>query len=213
MIQIDLFSDVICPWCFIGKRRLERALKIRSNPRVDINWRAFQLNPDMPKNGIAREQYIEAKFGGPERAQGIYDNIRRVGETEGLEFRFDKIKRTPNTILAHRLISWSKHLKISDLVVERLFKAYFFEGLDIGSMETLIELLEELEINTEAFKSYIKTDNGLDEVSDETRFAYENGITGVPCFIFDKKYSVSGAQEPEAFFPLFDLNINEDDTE
>ena len=213
MIQIDLFSDVICPWCFIGKRRLERALKIRSNPRVDINWRAFQLNPDMPKNGIAREQYIEANFGGPERAQGIYDNIRRVGETEGLEFRFDKIKRTPNTILAHRLISWSKHLKISDLVVERLFKAYFFEGLDIGSMETLIELLEELEINTEAFKSYIKTDNGLDEVSDETRFAYENGITGVPCFIFDKKYSVSGAQEPEAFFPLFDLNINEDDTE
>ena len=213
MIQIDLFSDVICPWCFIGKRRLERALKIRSNPRVDINWRAFQLNPDMPKNGIAREQYIEAKFGGPERAQGIYDNIRRVGETEGLEFRFDKIKRTPNTILAHRLISWSKHLKISDLVVERLFKAYFFEGLDIGSMETLIELLEELEINTEAFKSYIKTDNGLDEVSDETRFAYENGITGVPCFIFDKKYSVSGAQEPEAFFPLFDLNINEDDME
>jgi predicted DsbA family dithiol-disulfide isomerase len=213
MIQIDLFSDVICPWCFIGKRRLERALKIRSNPRVDINWRAFQLNPDMPKNGIAREQYIEAKFGGPERAQGIYDNIRRVGETEGLEFRFDKIKRTPNTILAHRLISWSKHLKISDLIVESLFKAYFFEGLDIGSIETLIELLEELEINTEAFKSYIKTDNGLDEVSDETRFAYENGITGVPCFIFDKKYSVSGAQEPEAFFPLFDLNINEDDTE
>lgn len=213
MIQIDLFSDVICPWCFIGKRRLERALKIRSNPRVDINWRAFQLNPDMPKNGIAREQYIEAKFGGPERAQGIYDNIRRVGETEGLEFRFDKIKRTPNTILAHRLIAWSKHLKISDLVVESLFKAYFFEGLDIGSIETLIELLEELEINTEAFKSYIKTDNGLDEVSNETRFAYEHGITGVPCFIFDKKYSVSGAQEPEAFFPLFDLNINEDDTE
>lgn len=213
MIQIDLFSDVICPWCFIGKRRLERALKIRSNPRVDINWRAFQLNPDMPKNGIAREQYIEAKFGGPERAQGIYDNIRRVGETEGLEFRFDKIKRTPNTILAHRLISWSKHLKISDLVVESLFKAYFFEGLDIGSIETLIELLEELEINTEAFKSYIKTDNGIDEVSNETRFAYEHGITGVPCFIFDKKYSVSGAQEPEAFFPLFDLNINEDDTE
>jgi len=173
---------------------------------------SFSTKPRYAQNGIAREQYIEAKFGGPERAQGIYDNIRRVGETEGLEFRFDKIKRTPNTILAHRLISWSKHLKIPDLVVERLFKAYFFEGLDIGSMETLIELLEELEINTEAFKSYIKTDNGLDEVSDETRFAYENGITGVPCFIFDKKYSVSGAQEPEAFFPLFDLNINENDT-
>ena len=212
MIQIALFSDVICPWCFIGKRRLERALKIRSNSKVNINWRAFQLNPDMPKNGIAREQYIEAKFGGPERAKSIYDNIRRVGESEGLEFRFDKIKRTPNTVLAHRLISWSKHRESSDLVVESLFKAYFFEGLDIGSMEVLIEILEELEINTEAFRLYIETDDGIDEVSSETKFAYENGITGVPCFIFDKKYSVSGAQEPEAFFPLFDLNINGDAT-
>ena len=132
MIQIDLFSDVICPWCFIGKRRLERALNQRSNPDVDISWRAFQLNPDMPKTGMHRDHYLEAKFGGPERAKTIYENIRKTGEMEGIEFKFEKIKKTPNTVLAHRLISWSKDQKISDLVVESLFKAYFYEGRDIG---------------------------------------------------------------------------------
>ena len=207
MIQIDLFSDVICPWCFIGKRRLERALNQRSNSGVDINWRAFQLNPDMPKNGMLRDHYLEAKFGGPDRAKTIYDNIRKTGETEGIEFEFEKIQKTPNTVLAHRLITWSKDQKISDLIVESLFKAYFYEGRDIGSLETLKEILEDSNIDTESFVRYAKSDEGIDQVANDTRYAYSNGITGVPCFIFDKKYSISGAQEPEAFFPLFDLNI------
>lgn len=207
MIQIDLFSDVICPWCFIGKRRLERALNQRSNSDVDINWRAFQLNPDMPKNGMLRDHYLEAKFGGPDRAKTIYDNIRKTGETEGIEFEFEKIQKTPNTVLAHRLITWSKDQKISDLIVESLFKAYFYEGRDIGSLETLKEILEDSNIDTESFVRYAKSDEGIDQVANDTRYAYSNGITGVPCFIFDKKYSISGAQEPEAFFPLFDLNI------
>ena len=208
MIQIDLFSDVICPWCFIGKRRLERALNLRSNPDVDINWRAFQLNPDMPKTGMARDHYLEVKFGGPDRAKTIYENIRKTGEMEGIEFKFEKIKKTPNTVLAHRLISWSKDQTTSDFVVESLFKAYFYEGRDIGSLEILKEILEDLNINTDSFVRYAKSDEGIDRVANDTRYAYSNGITGVPCFIFDKKYSISGAQEPEAFFPLFDLNIN-----
>jgi predicted DsbA family dithiol-disulfide isomerase len=208
MIQIDLFSDVICPWCFIGKRRLERALNQRSNPDVDISWRAFQLNPDMPKTGMHRDHYLEAKFGGPERAKTIYENIRKTGEMEGIEFEFEKIKKTPNTVLAHRLISWSKDQKISDLVVESLFKAYFYEGRDIGLIEILKEILEESNIDAESFVRYAKSNEGIDQVANDTRYAYSNGITGVPCFIFDKKYSLSGAQEPEAFFPLFDLNIN-----
>ena len=208
MIQIDLFSDVICPWCFIGKRRLERALNQRSNPDVDISWRAFQLNPDMPKTGMHRDHYLEAKFGGPERAKTIYENIRKTGEMEGIEFKFEKIKKTPNTVLAHRLISWSKDQKISDLVVESLFKAYFYEGRDIGLIEILKEILEESNIDAESFVRYAKSDEGIDQVANDTRYAYSNGITSVPCFIFDKKYSLSGAQEPEAFFPLFDLNIN-----
>ena len=155
MIQIDLFSDVICPWCFIGKRRLERALNQRSNPDVDISWRAFQLNPDMPKTGMPRDHYLEAKFGGPERAKTIYENIRKTGEMEGIEFKFEKIKKTPNTVLAHRLISWSKDQKISDLVVESLFKAYFYEGRDIGSIEILKEILEDSNIDTESFLSHL----------------------------------------------------------
>ena len=208
MIQIDLFSDVICPWCFIGKRRLERALNQRSNPDVAISWRAFQLNPDMPKTGMPRDHYLEAKFGGPDRAKTIYENIRKTGEMEGIEFEFEKIIKTPNTVLAHRLISWSKDQKISDLVVESLFKAYFYEGRDIGLIEILKEILEESNIDAESFVRYAKSDEGIDQVANDTRYAYYNGITGVPCFIFDKKYSLSGAQEPEAFFPLFDLNIN-----
>lgn len=208
MIQIDLFSDVICPWCFIGKRRLERALKVRSEVKVNINWRAFQLNPDMPRSGMSRESYLETKFGGPERAKNIYENIRKAGESEGLDFKFEKIKQTPNTVLAHRLIAWSKQLHMADKVVEALFSAYFFEGQDIGSIETLNELVEGLDINAKHFVAYINTEEGSREVSSETKYAYENGITGVPCFIFNKKYSVSGAQEPESFFPLFDLNLN-----
>ena len=208
MLQIDLFSDVICPWCFIGKRRLERALKDRSNPNVNIDWRAFQLNPDMPKNGMSRDHYLEAKFGGSDRAKSVYENIRKAGEIEGIEFKFEKIKKTPNTVLAHRLISWSTDLKLSDLVVEALFNAYFFEGRDIGLLGILREILEELEIDTNSFVDYANSDAGIDQVSNDTRYAYANGITGVPCFIFDKKYSISGAQEPEAFFPLFDLNNN-----
>ena len=155
-----------------------------------------------------RDHYLEAKFGGPERAKTIYENIRKTGEMEGIEFEFEKIKKTPNTVLAHRLISWSKDQKISDLVVESLFKAYFYEGRDIGLIEILKEILEESNIDAESFVRYAKSDEGIDQVANDTRYAYSNGITGVPCFIFDKKYSLSGAQEPEAFFPLFDLNIN-----
>jgi predicted DsbA family dithiol-disulfide isomerase len=208
MIQIDLFSDVICPWCFIGKRRLERALKERPEVKVNINWRAFQLNPDMPRLGMSRESYLETKFGGPERAKSIYDNIRKAGKSEGLDFKFEKIKQTPNTVLAHRLIAWSKQLHMADKVVEALFSAYFFEGQDISSIETLNELVEGLDINAKYFVEYINTEEGASEVSSETKYAYENGITGVPCFIFNKKYALSGAQEPESFFPLFDLNLN-----
>ena len=111
-------------------------------------------------------------------------------------------------MLAHRLISWSTDLKLSDLVVEALFNAYFFEGRDIGLLGILREILEELDVDTNSFVDYANSDAGIDQVSNDTRYAYANGITGVPCFIFDKKYSISGAQEPEAFFPLFDLNNN-----
>lgn len=209
MTQIDIFSDVICPWCFIGKRRLERALKIRPLPDLTIQWRAFQLNPDMPAEGMSRKAYLENKFGGPERAQQIYDNIRRTGDGEGIDFRFDLIERTPNTVLAHRTINLATARGTSDALVEQLFNAYFIEGVDIGDLDNLVALAEASGMDAAETRDWLEGKGGATEVMAETRFAYENGINGVPCFIFNRQYAVSGAQEPEAFFPLFDLDSSE----
>ncbi|WP_193180696.1 DsbA family oxidoreductase [Nisaea sediminum] len=209
MTQIDIFSDVICPWCFIGKRRLERALKLRPVPDLTIQWRAFQLNPDMPVEGMSRQAYLENKFGGPERASQIYDNIRRMGDGEGIDFRFDLIQRTPNTVLAHRTINLATAKGTSDALVENLFNAYFIEGVDIGDLDNLVTLAEASGMDAEETRTWLEGKGGATEVMAETRFAYENGINGVPCFIFNRQYAVSGAQEPEAFFPLFDLDASQ----
>ncbi|MBO6558980.1 MAG: DsbA family oxidoreductase [Nisaea sp.] len=209
MTQIDIFSDVICPWCFIGKRRLERALKLRPVPDLTIQWRAFQLNPDMPVEGMSRQAYLENKFGGPERASQIYDNIRRMGDGEGIDFRFDLIQRTPNTVLAHRTINLATAMGTSDALVENLFNAYFIEGVDIGDLDNLVTLAEASGMDAEETRTWLEGKGGATEVMAETRFAYENGINGVPCFIFNRQYAVSGAQEPEAFFPLFDLDASQ----
>jgi predicted DsbA family dithiol-disulfide isomerase len=209
MIRIDLFSDVVCPWCFIGKRRLEQAIAARPAQPVAIQWRAFQLNPDMPRDGMLRQHYVEAKFGGPDRAQQIYNNIRAAGESVGLAFAFEKIERTPNTVVAHRLVYWATHQGQADPVVEKLFQAYFFEGRDISDTEVLGEIAVDSGLDGDAAKDYLVSEAGLRDVAAETRYAYENGITGVPCFIFNRRYAVAGAQEPEAFFPLFDLGPEE----
>jgi predicted DsbA family dithiol-disulfide isomerase len=205
MIQIDLFSDIVCPWCFIGKRRLEKAIAARPDKPVSIQWRAFQLNPDMPRDGMPRDHYVEAKFGGPERADQIHGGIRAAGESVGLPFAFEKIERAPNTVTAHRLIYWATNQNKADLLVEALFRAYFFDGRDVGSIDALAEVAGETGLDADAAKKYLASEHGAREVAAETRFAYENGITGVPCFIFNRRYAVAGAQEPEAFFPLFDL--------
>ena len=209
MLRIDLFSDVICPWCFIGKRRLERALVKRPNQEVKIQWRAFQLNPDMPHDGMPRQLYAEAKFGGAERARQIYNNICRVAKDEGLDFSFEKIDRTPNTVAAHRLISWATIHDRADTLVENLFLAYFQEGQDIGSIDILEEVTNNSGLDGAQARKYLASEQGKNEVAAETRFAHENGITGVPCFVFNRHYAVTGAQEPEAFFPLLDLDAEE----
>ncbi|WP_420405009.1 DsbA family oxidoreductase [Nisaea sp.] len=209
MTQIDIFSDVICPWCFIGKRRLERALKLRPVADLTIQWRAFQLNPDMPVEGMSRQAYLENKFGGPERASQIYDNIRRMGDGEDIDFRFDLIQRTPNTVLAHRTINLATAMGTADALVENLFNAYFIEGVDIGDLDNLVGLAEASGMDAAATREWLEGKGGATEVLAETRFAYENGINGVPCFIFNRQYAVSGAQEPEAFFPLFDLDASQ----
>ncbi len=209
MVHIDLFADVICPWCLIGKCRLERAMTKRPEVDVAIHWRAFQLNPDMPPEGMPRDHYLAAKFGGVARSQQVYDRIAAAAEAEGLDIDFGRIARTPNTVAAHRLIAWSRQQQQDDIVVEALFQAYFQDGRDIGTTTTLTDIATESGLDRDAAEAYLASDDGLESVTAETRFAYENGITGVPCFIINRRYAVTGAQDPEAFVPLFDLGESE----
>jgi predicted DsbA family dithiol-disulfide isomerase len=208
-MRIDIFSDVICPWCFIGKRRLERALRDRPQDKVEICWRAFQLNPDMPVQGMPRQVYLQTKFGGPERAEQIYDNIRANGEKEGIAFRFDLIEHTPNTVKAHRLLRHATNLGKGDAMAERLFTGYFLDGVNIGEIDALVDLAVEVEMDGDESRAWLEGNEEVAEIMAETRFAYENGINGVPCFVFNRRYALAGAQEPEAFYPLFELANNE----
>ncbi len=204
-MQVEIWSDVICPWCYIGKRRLAEALKQRPEVEVEILWHPFQLNPDMPPEGMARERYIAAKFGGGQHASRIYQNVTDVGATVGIPFRFERIQVTPNTRDAHRLIRRASEAGDADRVVEALFNAYFIEGRNIGDRETLAEIAEEAGLGGEATAHFLDSREGAEEVLAEDMSARRIGINAVPCFIFERKYVVSGAQEPEFFFPLFDL--------
>ena len=207
-MHIDIVSDVICPWCFIGKRRLERALALRGDTDVSISWRAFQLNPDMPAGGMPREAYLAAKFGNAANASRLYASIADAGAAEGIPFAFERIRRTPNTRDAHRLIRHATLHGRAGPVVESLFVGYFIEGRDIGDRATLTDIAEEVGFEPSHAADYLASGDGLDEVLTEDRSARRLGINAVPCFIVDGGYAISGAQEPEFFMPLFDLARN-----
>jgi predicted DsbA family dithiol-disulfide isomerase len=204
-MNLDVFSDTICPWCFIGKRRLERALKARPQPGLKVRWRAFQLNPGMPAEGMERRAYIEAKFGGTERARTIYDTVRAAGAGEGIEFAFEKIKRTPNTLQSHRLLRLAAATGDQDAVLEGLFHAYFLEGRDVGDRAVLTEIGAAAGLDRRKTAGFLGSDTDTDTVLSEDVLARRAGINGVPCFIFNGRFALSGAQEPEAFFQIFDL--------
>ncbi len=203
-MRVDVFSDVICPWCFIGKRRLERALAARPLPDLTVHWRAFQLNPDMPREGMDRQQYIETKFGDKRRAEEIYERVTQAGHGDGIHFAFDKIRRTPNTIQAHRLIRLAGRDGDQDAMVERLFRAYFLEGADLSSNDTLAALAAEAGLGRTDIARYLSGGEDLSEVETDSQLAYRAGISGVPCFVVNGKFALAGAHEPEAFGPLFD---------
>ncbi len=204
-MRIDIFSDVICPWCFIGKKRLEKALDLRPSAQVILRWRAFQLNPDMPAGGMDRRQYLAAKFGGPDAAERIYDNVRAAGQRDAIAFAFERIPRTPNTVNAHRMIRFADRDGKQDAMVAALFQAYFLDGRDIGDAATLARLAAECGLDEKTAAAFLGGEEETETVLAEDIYARKLGIGGVPCFIFDGKYAVSGAQEPEAFLPVFDL--------
>ncbi len=206
---IDIVSDTVCPWCFIGKRRLERALAQRPGLAVEIGWRPFQLNPDMPEQGMDRQEYLALKFGGEERASRIYQTVRDAGAGEGIDFRFDLIRRTPNTLASHRLIRWAGSAGVQHDVVEQLFRRYFVEGADIGDPSVLVAVAEAAGMDAALVERLFAEGADAELVRAEDQVARDLGIQGVPCFIVDRKYAVSGAQDPEILLQVFDLAAQE----
>ena len=200
-LSIDIVSDVVCPWCYIGKRRLETALARRASDDapVQVRWLAFQLNPDIPAAGVDRRSYLEQKFGGPERAQQIYARIKAAGDEVGIPFDFERIVRQPNTVNAHRLIAWAQDLdlKAADALIERLFRAYFVDGINIGDIEALAALAGDAGFDATAARAWLVSAAGRTAIEAEERRARALGVTGVPYFVFNQRLAVSGAQPPE----------------
>jgi predicted DsbA family dithiol-disulfide isomerase len=203
-LTVDVVSDVVCPWCFIGKRRLEAALsrlrEAEPDLPVEVRWHPFQLNPDLPREGIDRRQYLEAKFGGRERAAQIYARVSAAGETVGIPFAFDAIARQPNTIDAHRLVAWAQSRREGDpdALVEALFRAYFLEGRYVGDPDELVSLAATAGYDADDARAFLASDEMRDVVARADQRAREMGISGVPFFIFGGRTAVSGAHEPDA---------------
>ena len=199
-LTIDVVSDVVCPWCYIGKRKLEAALALPEAyhlPNVVIRWHPFQLNPDLPAEGVSRQTYLEDKFGGPERAAEIYDRIRAAGQAVGLTLNIDTITRQPNTLAAHALIAFAQlgDADGSD-IQERLLRAYFVENRFIGNLDVLANIAEEAGLNGEDARTFMTDPEHLEEVSQADAHVRSLGISGVPFFIFNRKVTVSGAHDP-----------------
>ncbi len=207
-MRIDIISDVVCPWCFIGKRRLEKALALRPEIEPEITWRPFQLNPDMPAEGMARADYIASKFGDSGHSRRIHQTIAEAGASVGIEFAFERIKRSPNTRNAHRLVRFATSAGLGGAVVDRLFRGYFLEGRDVGDCTTLAEIAAAAGLDRDAAFAFLTGNAERAEIIAEDRNARRLGISAVPCFIFAGQYAVSGAQEPEFFLPVFDLVQN-----
>ena len=196
-IAIDIVSDVVCPWCYVGKKRLEAALRMLPEQNFAIFWRPFQLDPTIPKEGMPRKTYLERKFGSPERLAQMHAPLIEIGKAEGIPFAFDKITRSPNTLDAHRLIRWAHEAGRQNEMVSRLFSLYFTEGADIGKREVLIKAATDVGLDGPLVTQLLATGADLDPVIAEINGAGKMGITGVPTFIFASRFAISGAHPAE----------------
>ncbi len=199
MIALDIISDPICPWCYIGKAKLDRALEAVGDHPFDIHWRPFQLNPDMPPEGMDRREYLELKFGGREGAVKVYSQIEQAAKDAGVDVDFSLIDRTPNTLDTHRVIRWARTEGNQTAFVTRLFKLYFAEGADISDHQVLINAAMETGLDGRMVQRLLASDADIEETRDEDKKAREMGVQGVPCFLVGGKYAISGAQEPSVW--------------
>lgn len=209
MIKLDIISDPICPWCYIGKAQLDQALNERPNHPFNIEWHPFQLNPQMPRDGMDRRAYLETKFGGTDGALKAYAPIVERAENAGLKIDFAAIKRTPNTLDAHRLIHWGGVEGRQTAIVSALFKAYFVEGRDIGAAEVLADIADSAGLDAALILRLLASDGDRDDIMAKDASLRKMGVTSVPTFIVDGKHAVPGAQTAQLWLKVIDEIIEE----
>lgn len=203
-MQIEIYSDVVCPWCYIGERRLAAALAQRPDLEVTLHWRPFQLRPEMPAQGVPWEQFKVEKFGGKAQAEQIFARVSAAGAPDGVDFQWDAISSTPNTLDAHRLILWAAAQGAEWEMAERLFAAYFTEGRNLNDHDQLAALAEEVGLDAEAARAFLASDKLRAAVEGSQTRAAQLGIQGVPFYVINERYGISGAQPVEAFVQALD---------
>jgi predicted DsbA family dithiol-disulfide isomerase len=196
-LPIDMVSDVVCPWCFIGKRRLEKAIALKPEIPIEVRFHPFFLNPWVPREGISREEYLVTKFGSVEGYNKNAQRVTQAAAAEGLTYSYDKIKRQPNTLDCHRLIRWAGEIGTAAAMKQRLMDLYFTQGGDLTERETLVKAAADCGLNAVRVRELLAGEQDIDRVSADAKAASDAGISGVPCFIFGGALAVSGAQSPE----------------
>lgn len=196
-LQIDIVSDVVCPWCYIGKKRIEDALALAAAIPVEVHWRPFFLNPWIPPEGIDRDSYLETKFGSVDAYKGIAERVVAAASEEGLSYQPAKVKRQPNTVDCHRLILWAEPSGKSAAIKQRLMELYFRDGGDLTQAETLVQAAADVGLDADDIRKRLATDEDVARISADAKEAADKGISGVPTYVFAGKYAVSGAQPAE----------------
>ena len=199
-VTIDLVSDVVCPWCYLGKARLELAIaEVQDEVGVDVNWRPYQLNPDIPPEGVDQKAYLEEKLGGAEAVARGHDMLTKLGSEVGIDYDFAAITIGPNTLDAHRLLHWAlmEGREVQDRVATALFKSYFEQGLNVGDHAVLAEIAENCGMDRKLAENLLASDADKAAILGEIEAAQKMGVTGVPFFIIDGQYAISGAQTPD----------------
>ncbi len=210
-ILIDVVSDVVCPWCYLGKRRLEAALKLRPDIEAEVHWRPYFLNPQVPREGMARTDYLSRKFGSDERFRPAHERLSKLGKEEGVEFHFEKIKRQPNTLDVHRLIGWAEEAGKGSAVVENLFAAFFTNGEDLTDSEVLVKAASAGGMDAEQVRRDLASDRDVQFTQRAAGSAADGGISGVPFFIFNSRFAVAGAQTPDMLAQAMDQALAADE--
>lgn len=206
-LPIEVVFDLVCPWCYLGIRRLRRTLRSRPDVAAELLWRPFLLNPDLAPQGVPRQDYLVRKFGGEDRARRLHGTIADLGRAEGIDFRFERIRRVPHSLDAHRLVRWAGRFGAADQLVEAIFEAYFTGGADIGDAHVLAAIVSQQGLDGALARRFLATVAEVEAVHADNLRAHRLGINGVPCFVIAGRSAIAGAQEPEVLERLLDVAL------